>query len=585
MLTEHIDIWTAADSSKKSGRGRASSNVGNVYGIRKLRELILELAVRGKLVPQDANDEPASELLKRIRAEKSKLIAEGKIKKDKPSAPITDLEKPFKLPEGWEWIRLNELLSKIGAGSTPLGGKQVYVDDGVPFLRSQNVWNEGVRLDDVAFIKLETHQKMLGTHVFSGDLLFNITGASIGRCAIVPDSLKTGNVSQHVTIVRPVSKEILLFLHLVLISRHVQKTVMDVQVGVSREGLSIGKLGQFIIPIPPISEQLRIVAKVDELMALCDRLEAQHTNAAEAHEKLVSHLLGTLTLSQNAEDFSANWQRIAVHFDTLFTTETSIDALKQTLLQLAVMGKLVPQDPKDEPASELLKQIQAGKAKLIADGKIKKSKPLYPVDDKEKPFSLPIGWKWIRLSEVAELITSGSRDWAQHLSVEGAKFVTMANLSRGSYNLRLENMRYVNAPKDGEGSRTKLEANDLLISITGYVGNLGRIPDGFGDAYINQHTCLLRFIPQCRNRYFPEGLRSPMASLQFNAPQRGIKNSFRLSDVDEMIIPLPPRNEQLRIVSKIDELMALCDQLKSFITEANQLQQKIADVMIEQAVA
>jgi len=150
-------------------------------------------------------------------------------------------------------------------------------------LRSQNVWNEGLRLDDVAYIKPETHQKMSGTHVRDGDLLFNITGASIGRCAIVPDSFDTGNVSQHVVIVRSISKEVLQFLHLVLISNHVQQTVMDVQVGVSREGLSIGKLGQFIIPIPPLTEQHRIVAKVDELMALCDQLETQHSNATEAH--------------------------------------------------------------------------------------------------------------------------------------------------------------------------------------------------------------------------------------------------------------------------------------------------------------
>ncbi len=138
------------------------------------------------------------------------------------------------------------------------------------------------------------------------------------------------------------------------------------------------------MPIPPLAEQHRIVAKVDELMALCDQLEAQHSNAADAHEQLVSHLLGTLTQSQSAEDFSANWQRIAAHFDTLFSTEASIDALKQTLLQLAVMGKLVPQDPNDEPASELLKRIQAEKTRLIAEGKIKKDKPLAAIAEEEK---------------------------------------------------------------------------------------------------------------------------------------------------------------------------------------------------------
>jgi type I restriction enzyme S subunit len=319
-------------------------------------------------------------------------------------------------------------------------------------------------------------------------------------------------------------------------------------------------------------------------MALCDQLENQHNNAAEAHEKLVTHLLGTLTQSQNAEDFNTNWQRISEHFDTLFTTEASIDALKQTLLQLAVMGKLVPQDHNDEPAIELLKRIATEKAKLIAEGKIKKDKPLAEISEEEKPFDLPVGWEWIRVSTIAEIITSGSRDWAKYLSNEGAKFITMGNLSRGSYNLRLENMRYVNPPEDGEGSRTKLKEDDLLISITGDVGNLGRIPENFGDAYINQHTCLLRFISDCRNRYFPETLRSPMAISQFIEPQRGIKNSFRLGDLAEMVISLPPKNEQHRIVAKVDELMAICDHLKSKITSANQLQQKLADVLVAQSI-
>lgn len=360
--------------------------------------------------------------------------------------------------------------------------------------------------------------------------------------------------------------------------------VESVQMGIAYPAINDGQFFSGLLPLPPLAEQHRIVAKVDELMALCDQLENQHNNAAEAHEKLVTHLLGTLTQSQNAEDFNTHWQRISEHFDTLFTTEASIDALKQTLLQLAVMGKLVPQDPNDEPASELLKRIQAEKAKLVAEGKIKKDKPLAEITEEEQPFDLPVGWEWIRVSTIAEIITSGSRDWAKYLSNEGAKFITMGNLSRGSYNLRLENMRYVNPPEDGEGSRTKLKEDDLLISITGDVGNLGRIPENFGDAYINQHTCLLRFISDCRNRYFPETLRSPMAISQFIEPQRGIKNSFRLGDLAEMVIPLPPKNEQHRIVTKVDELMAICDQLKSRLTAANQLQQKLADVVIEQAI-
>jgi len=232
------------------------------------------------------------------------------------------------------------------------------------------------------------------------------------------------------------------------------------------------------------------------------------------------------------------------------------------------MGKLVLQDPNDPPASELLKEIEAEKQRLVKEGKIKAQKPLPAIKPQEVPYELPRGWEWVRVWDVAQLITSGSRDWAKYYSENGAIFVTMSNLSRGSYNLRMDTIRYVLPPVDGEGSRTKLEESDLLISITGDVGNLGLVPANFGEAYINQHTCLLRFMPNCRSRYFPELMRSPLAKEQFDAPQRGIKNSFRLGDVGEMIIPLPPLPEQHRIVAKVDQLIALCDALEYQIDAA-----------------
>jgi len=206
--------------------------------------------------------------------------------------------------------------------------------------------------------------------------------------------------------------------------------------GGAQPNISKEKIVSTMAALPPTEEQHRIVAKVDELMALCDQLENQHSNAAEAHEKLVSHLLGTLLIPPNPplkkgggeaggiSGGDSDWQRIVAHFDTLFTTESSIDALKQTLLQLAVMGKLVPQDANDEPASELLKRIQAEKAKLIADGKIKKDKPLPPITDDEKPFELPKGWAWARIGEIAERTDYGLSDKSFDVS-EGVPVLKM----------------------------------------------------------------------------------------------------------------------------------------------------------------
>ena len=391
-------------------------------GVAKLRELILTLAVQGKLVPQDPSDEPASVLLKKIRAEKDRLIAEGKIKRDKSLAEIAEEERPFELPVGWEWVRLNTLLQKIGAGSTPLGGREVYTQTGVKFLRSQNVWDDGLRLAGVAFIKPETHAKMAGTTVLPDDLLFNITGASIGRCAVVPIDFDEANVSQHVTIVRTVLPTLNAFLHKVLVSRHVQQTVMDVQVGVSREGLSIAKLGRFLIPLPPLAEQSRIVTRVEELMRLCDALQDKAHLEATQHAQLLATLLGTLTATsgagapdasaptpgQPADPLHARWQRIAPHFDLLLDRPEAVDALEQTILQLAVRGHLVPQDPQDEPASALLKKIRAVKDKLIAEGKIKRDKPLPPIAEEEEPFALPPGWEWVRVGNLGVTQTGGT---------------------------------------------------------------------------------------------------------------------------------------------------------------------------------
>lgn len=237
MITDHIDIWSSALQTRSTA-GRGSNGKINLYGIKKLRELILELAVRGKLVPQDPNDEPASELLKLIAAEKAELVKQGKMKKQKPLPEISEDEKPFELPVGWGVIRLGEIATKIGSGSTPRGGQSTYVSSGIPFLRSQNIWNDGLKLDDVVFITSEVHSQMEGSQVEKFDILLNITGASLGRSAIYPNNIGEANVNQHVTIIRLIKKEMISFLHLAITSPVIQKLIWGRQVGMAIEGLS-----------------------------------------------------------------------------------------------------------------------------------------------------------------------------------------------------------------------------------------------------------------------------------------------------------------------------------------------------------
>ncbi|WP_102694004.1 restriction endonuclease subunit S [Rummeliibacillus pycnus] len=238
----------------------------------QLEKSILQYAVQGKLVSQDVSNEPASELIQRIKEEKEQLIKDKVIKKDKALPEITEGEIPFDIPDSWEWVRLGELVSKIGSGSTPLGGKAAYVEKGIVFIRSQNVWNDGLKLDNVAYIPEEINSKKAGSIVRPNDLLINITGASIGRCSIVPSDFLIGNVNQHVCILRLIDIEIKEYLHYCLMSPYIQQTIMDSQVGVSREGLSMAKLKMFLIPLPSLEEQKRIVEKVKELQFVKERL-------------------------------------------------------------------------------------------------------------------------------------------------------------------------------------------------------------------------------------------------------------------------------------------------------------------------
>jgi type I restriction enzyme S subunit len=280
-----------------------------------------------------------------------------------------------------------------------------------------------------------------------------------------------------------------------------------------------------------------------------------------------------------------NAEQLLQHFERISEAPDAIPRLRRFILDLAVRGKLLEQDSSDEPAEELLKRIAVEKAQLMKSGKIKCEKPLPPLTESDKAFEVPSGWEWVRLGDLTMLVTSGSRDWAKHYSNDGAIFVRMGNLSKDHYRLRLDHIQRVKAPTDGEGTRTRLEPGDILISITGEVGMLGLIPDGFGEAYINQHTAMVRPVAAMKGLYLAELFRSQFAQAQFNGPQRGIKNSFRLTDVTQFVVPLPPLTEQHRIVAKVDELMAICDQLEAQITVTEQDSRRFIESVLADALA
>ncbi|MGL5090586.1 MAG: restriction endonuclease subunit S [Aeromonas sobria] len=542
LITDHLDLWSAAVRPKSSA-GRGSNSKLELTGIKKLRELILELAVRGKLVPQDPSDEPASVLLERIAAEKTRLVKEGKIKKLKALPEIGEEDKPFELPEGWECIRLGELTSKMGSGSTPRGGQSAYVSEGIPFLRSQNVWNEGLRLDDVVYIDENTHLKMEGTKVTPGDVLLNITGASLGRTLIFPDSIKEANVSQHVTIIRLLIDELAPFVHLGIKSPLVQNLIWGRQVGMAIEGLSKRTLELFEFPVPPLAEQHRIVAKVDELMALCDQFEQHSESQLAAHQTLVETLLATLTNSVNADELAQNWARLSTHFDTLFTTEASIDALKQTILQLTVTGTLV---------------------------------------------------SWgnnVREEKLKHCVSFGPRNgFSPKETTEDTGFYVL-KLGATSYgNLNLTEIKNIDVAIEKE-SHLFIRKNDILIqrgNSAHYVGSNCLVECDVDGIIYPDLMMKITVNHKVSAKYMSLWLSSPRARRFMWDRMTGTSGTMpKISKkvVEEIPVMVPLMACQNDIVAKVDELMTLCDQLKARLQTSQQTQLALAESLVEGALA
>jgi len=283
-LKEQIDIVERFGKMEKLNGIILGELSNHLTYLRNLRQQILQDAIQGKLVPQNPDDEPAGKLLERIKSEKELLVKQKKIKKEQPLPPIKPEDIPFEIPEGWVWCRLGDTCSKIGSGSTPKGSN--YSMTGIPFFRSQNVHDKGLNFEDIKFINSVTHSQMEGTVVQPLDLLLNITGGSIGRCAIVPIKFSEGNVSQHVCIIRG----LILFqpyLHLVVLSPYFQKLIFGSTTGAGREGLPKYNLEQFTFPLPPLIEQHRIVQKIGHLMQTCDELE----NTIQQNQNYTQELL------------------------------------------------------------------------------------------------------------------------------------------------------------------------------------------------------------------------------------------------------------------------------------------------------
>lgn len=577
LIVDHMATWTSALQTRSTA-GRGSSGKIDLYGIKKLRELILELAVRGKLVPQDPNDEPASELLKRIAAEKAELVKQGKIKKQKPLPEISEEEKPFELPEGWEWVTLATVGEIVGGGTPKSDNPQFWAKNGIKWITPADLYGlkgkyitSGAR--DISPAGLSNSSARL---MPKGSVLFS-SRAPIGYVAIADAELSTNQGFKSCV---PYIKESAEYIYYFLLAS--AKKIDAEASGTTFKEVSGAIVSKILLPLPPLSEQLKIVSRANELMSLCDQLEQQSLTSLDAHQQLVETLLGTLTDSQNAEELAENWTRISEHFDTLFTTEASVDALKQTILQLAVMGKLVPQDPNDEPASELLKRIAQEKAQLVKEGKIKKQKSLPPISDEEKPFELPEGWEWSYLSDIGILARGRSKHRPRNdptLYADGTiPLVQTGDVARSNGCINTYSALYNQLGL----SQSKLwNKGTLCITIAANIADSGilNFDACFPDSVVG-FTPYENEIPVLYFHYFMMTIKS---TLEKFAPSTAQKN-INIDILSQLFFPCPPLEEFHRIVDKVQNLLSVCDVLRAYIQSAQQTQLHLADALTDAAI-
>lgn len=531
---------------------------GAPNGIKKLRELILELAVRGKLVPQDPTDEPASELLKRIAVEKEKLSP--KVKKTGETSVCAGT---FGLPESWCWASFGDI-AQHNSGKTLDKGR----NSGVPrdYITTSNLYWGRFELSGVRQMLIEEKDLARCTAVMN-DLLI-CEGGEAGRAAVW-DQEREICFQNHVHRARFFGGINPHYAQRCFERLNYSGEIAEYRKGVGISNMSSKSLASIPVPLPPVAEQYRIVVKVDELMALCDRLEAQQADAECAHAQLVQALLDSLAQARDAEDFAQSWQRLAEHFHTLFTTEPSIDALKQTLLQLAVMGKLVPQDPNDEPASDLLKRIADAKVQAASQGRGRKVKTATDYRASDTEVTVPAGWSLSTVGEVT-ICRDGERIPVSQAEREG----------------RAKTYDYYGASGVIDKIDGYLFDKPLLLVGEDGANLINRsTPIAFmarGKYWVNNHAHVLDGVSEALLLY---------VQLYFNAIDLKpyvtgtAQPKMNQAKMNSIVLLLPPEAEQHRIVAKVDQLMALCDQLKARLNQARQVHEQLANALVEQAVA
>ena len=465
---------------------------------KKLRQKILDLAIRGKLVPQDPNDEPASLLLERIHEEKERLIKEGKIKRSKKTATDEEIEAPFEIPESWEWCIVDDF-AYVASGSTP--SKDAFVEKGIPYIKMYNLRNQKIDFDfHPQYIKPEVHNgKLQRSRTEVGDLIMNIVGPPLGKMAIIPQSLPESNFNQAAVLIRPhLYKEILVKYLFYYLSQMSEINSISTKGSAGQLNISLTQSQNMRIALPPLAEQQRIVNEVERWFAVIDALESNEGDLLKA-----------------------------------------IDQAKSKILDLAIHGKLVPQDPNDEPAIELLKRIN----------------PTFEVCDNELDTNqLPDSWCWVNGIDIFEPMksTQPHGDTFKYIDIDAID-------NKRNIITSIKVLASQNAPS--RASRYTEKGNILFSMVRPYLRNIAMVPEnnciastGFyvcrEKEFLLSHYCLFMMLSD----YVVNGLNAFMKG--DNSP------SINKSHIESFKFPLPPYQEQLRIVAKIEELFGILDSIK-----------------------
>lgn len=580
-ITKHFELWTSALLAKSS-TGRGSNGKQENYGIKKLRELILEVAVRGKLVPQNPNDEPAKLLLDRIAQEKARLRAEGTLGRTQALPEITAEETPFVIPASWEWVRLGNLGQIFNGNSISERVKEAKytgVQGGLPFIATKDVgygWQDLDYENGVSIPAREPNFKV----AHQGAVLICCEGGSAGKkCGIADRDICFGN---KLYALEPYADVVSLFLLANYLTPTFFAQFTAKMTGIIG-GISLANFNQLVVPLPPVNEQHRIAARIDELMALCDQLEQRQTNSLEAHQILVETLLGTLTQVTSPQELGEAWTSIADLFDTLFTTEHSIDQLKQTILQLAVMGKLVLQSQSDEQVDDLLARVVAERQAIFGS-----PTQMATTSEKALEFNIPQSWRW---QSLGSLLTFGPTNGISPKAVDyetPVRSLTLSATTSGRF--KGEHFKFIEAeiPADSD---LWLQEGDILVqrgNTIEYVG-VSAVYHGEPNQFIYPDLMMKLRLSSALNIDFIHLAMSHIQAREYLRDRAtgtsGTMPKINQTTLKGLPIPIPPLEEQARIVARVDELMVLCDALKASIADAQATQSDFADAIVEQAIA